>query len=146
MELTFAGVVPVQGPQGLNGMRLLGDGWGLGQLFDWRAVTIHYAHAHRQKPLLCLLGVVLDQLHRLGRGRRAGKHLGAVAQLLPEVAVVAFLGGVFFWLCFRKLDAEEDKLNLMENSAMVGRSGSVAPVGETVVRDNDSEKKSASHV
>ncbi|KIW08204.1 uncharacterized protein PV09_01134 [Verruconis gallopava] len=42
------------------------------------------------------------------------------------VAVFAFFAGIVFWLCFRHLDAEEDKWNLIAESAYQGRRPSVA--------------------
>ncbi|KAL5606569.1 uncharacterized protein BROUX77_003762 [Berkeleyomyces rouxiae] len=36
------------------------------------------------------------------------------------VAILAFVGGVVFWVCFRKLDAEEDKWNLIKQSDFKG--------------------------
>ena len=46
------------------------------------------------------------------------------------VAVLAASGGVGFWLCFHNLDKEEDKLNMLSESAYQGRRASVvAPSG-----------------
>ncbi|RDA92699.1 hypothetical protein CP533_3690 [Ophiocordyceps camponoti-saundersi (nom. inval.)] len=36
------------------------------------------------------------------------------------VAAIAFAGGVAFWLCFRHLDSEEDKLNMLKKSQFIG--------------------------
>ncbi|KAG9826203.1 PTR2-domain-containing protein, partial [Aureobasidium melanogenum] len=47
------------------------------------------------------------------------------------ITILAFLGGVGFWFCFRHLDANEDKLNMLERSAMQGQN--------TVVEPKDSE-------
>lgn len=44
------------------------------------------------------------------------------------VAVLAFIAGIAFWLCFRHLDQEEDHLNLLQESAYKGRRGSVEPI------------------
>jgi POT family proton-dependent oligopeptide transporter len=41
------------------------------------------------------------------------------------VAVLAFFAGIAFWFCFRKLDAEEDMWNLLQESAYQGRKGSL---------------------
>jgi POT family proton-dependent oligopeptide transporter len=49
------------------------------------------------------------------------------------VAVIAFLGGAAFWLCFRKLDADEDKWNMIQETGYKGRRGSV------VVQDPEAE-------
>lgn len=38
------------------------------------------------------------------------------------IAVLAFLGGVFFWICFRKLDKNEDAWNSIAKSAYRGKS------------------------
>lgn len=38
------------------------------------------------------------------------------------VAILAFLGGVFFWICFHKLDKNEDAWNSIAKSAYRGRS------------------------
>jgi POT family proton-dependent oligopeptide transporter len=43
------------------------------------------------------------------------------------ITILAFLGGVGFWFCFRHLDAEEDKLNMLERSAMQGKNTVVEP-------------------
>ncbi|KAI4843048.1 PTR2-domain-containing protein [Aureobasidium sp. EXF-8845] len=43
------------------------------------------------------------------------------------ITILAFLGGVGFWFCFRHLDAEEDKLNMLERSAMQGKNTVVGP-------------------
>ncbi|KIV90038.1 hypothetical protein PV10_07384 [Exophiala mesophila] len=42
------------------------------------------------------------------------------------VAVLSGLGGIAFWFNFRKLDAEEDKLNMLRASAYTGKRGSVS--------------------
>ncbi|CAD0053624.1 unnamed protein product [Aureobasidium pullulans] len=38
------------------------------------------------------------------------------------ITILAFLGGVGFWFCFRDLDANEDKLNMLERSNMQGKT------------------------
>lgn len=43
------------------------------------------------------------------------------------ITILAFLGGVGFWFCFRHLDANEDKLNMLERSAMQGKNTAVEP-------------------
>ncbi|KAH0369073.1 PTR2-domain-containing protein, partial [Aureobasidium melanogenum] len=43
------------------------------------------------------------------------------------ITILAFLGGVGFWFCFRHLDANEDKLNMLERSAMQGKNTVVEP-------------------
>lgn len=35
-------------------------------------------------------------------------------------AVIAFLGGAAFWFCFRHLDSEEDKLNMLKKTEFLG--------------------------
>ncbi|KAK0660709.1 Peptide transporter PTR2 [Lasiodiplodia hormozganensis] len=35
-------------------------------------------------------------------------------------AILAALGGIFFWICFHKLDKEEDKLNMLPDSVFTG--------------------------
>ena len=37
------------------------------------------------------------------------------------VAVVAFVAGILFWVCNRKLDAEEDRLNMLKHSEEFNR-------------------------
>jgi proton-dependent oligopeptide transporter, POT family len=37
------------------------------------------------------------------------------------IAVIAFVGGVAFWFCFRHLDADEDKWNTLERSKFKGK-------------------------
>jgi proton-dependent oligopeptide transporter, POT family len=44
------------------------------------------------------------------------------------VAVLAAIGGICFWFNFRHLDKEEDKLNMLAQSAYRGRKGSIAAV------------------
>lgn len=52
------------------------------------------------------------------------------------VAVLAAIGGVCFWINFRKLDSEEDKLNMLKASAYVGKRKSVAEAaGEPIKED-----------
>ncbi|THX34816.1 PTR2-domain-containing protein [Aureobasidium pullulans] len=43
------------------------------------------------------------------------------------ITILAFLGGVGFWFCFRDLDANEDKLNMLERSNMQGKNTVVEP-------------------
>lgn len=38
------------------------------------------------------------------------------------VAVIAFIGGVAFWFCFRHLDSEEDKWNMLKKSEYIGQN------------------------
>lgn len=42
------------------------------------------------------------------------------------VAVVAFIGGITFWFCFHKLDRDEDKWNMIDNTEFIGRHASVS--------------------
>ena len=37
------------------------------------------------------------------------------------VAVIAFVGGVAFWICFRHLDSDEDKWNMLKKSEYMGQ-------------------------
>jgi POT family proton-dependent oligopeptide transporter len=37
------------------------------------------------------------------------------------VSIIAFFGGIGFWLCFRKLDKEEESLNLLPESTYIGK-------------------------
>lgn len=49
------------------------------------------------------------------------------------VAILAAIGGICFWLNFRHLDREEDRLNMLQTSAYAGkpRGGSIsAPAAE----------------
>jgi len=39
-----------------------------------------------------------------------------------SVAIIAFVGGVLFWLCFRSWDKEEEALNMLPESAFVGNN------------------------
>ncbi|KAF2434373.1 putative peptide transporter [Tothia fuscella] len=41
------------------------------------------------------------------------------------VAVLAFIGGALFWFCFHKLDRDEDKWNMLQETAYMGRRASV---------------------
>lgn len=38
------------------------------------------------------------------------------------VAIIAFIGGVAFWFCFRHLDSEEDKWNMLKKSEYIGQN------------------------
>jgi POT family proton-dependent oligopeptide transporter len=38
------------------------------------------------------------------------------------VAVIAFVGGVAFWFCFRHLDSDEDKWNMLKKSEYIGQN------------------------
>ncbi|KAM0261384.1 hypothetical protein ACHAQJ_002236 [Trichoderma viride] len=38
------------------------------------------------------------------------------------VAIIAFIGGVTFWYCFRHLDSEEDKWNMLKKSEYIGQN------------------------
>jgi POT family proton-dependent oligopeptide transporter len=40
-----------------------------------------------------------------------------------SVAVVAMIGGIGFWLTFRKADKDEDMLNNLKDSAFLGNEG-----------------------
>src|ERR1700742_4674722 len=42
------------------------------------------------------------------------------------VAVLSAIGGVAFWFNFKKLDGEEDRLNMLSASSYVGKRGSIA--------------------
>lgn len=55
------------------------------------------------------------------------------------VAVIAFIGGVAFWLCFRKLDAEEDKWNMIQETEYKGR-------GNAAVNDTEAHAAPAAGV
>ncbi|KAG8413881.1 hypothetical protein J3459_015041 [Metarhizium acridum] len=37
------------------------------------------------------------------------------------IAVIAVVGGIVFWLCFRHLDSEEDKWNMLKKSEFIGK-------------------------
>lgn len=39
------------------------------------------------------------------------------------VTILATIGGILFWLNFRHLDKEEDRLNMLEQSAYQGKRG-----------------------
>ena len=55
------------------------------------------------------------------------------------VAVLAGIGGVAFWFNFRKLDSEEDRLNMLQASSYVGKRGSVAGEARQEVYVNKEE-------
>jgi len=57
------------------------------------------------------------------------------------VAVLAAIGGICFWFNFRQLDADEDKLNMLQVSAYQGKRGSISGPGITEVMD----KETAAH-
>jgi len=42
------------------------------------------------------------------------------------VAVIAFFGGLGFWFSFRQLDRDDDKLNMLQESAYGGKRASVS--------------------
>ena len=56
------------------------------------------------------------------------------------VAVLSAIAGVCFWFNFRHLDEEEDKLNMLEQSAYKGRRPSVVAPGSEGTSERDSEK------
>lgn len=41
------------------------------------------------------------------------------------VAVIAFVSGIAFWFSFKKMDADEDKWNMIQETGYKGRNGSV---------------------
>lgn len=49
-----------------------------------------------------------------------------------SVACIAFVGGVAFWFCFKHLDSEEDKWNMLKKSEYVGQN---IPVPERTQHD-----------
>ncbi|KKA30144.1 hypothetical protein TD95_002802 [Thielaviopsis punctulata] len=51
------------------------------------------------------------------------------------VAIIAFLGGAGFWICFRKLDRDEDKLNLLQSSKFKGNNQPQAATAEQVAHE-----------
>ncbi|KIX05842.1 uncharacterized protein Z518_03815 [Rhinocladiella mackenziei CBS 650.93] len=55
------------------------------------------------------------------------------------VAVLAAVGGVCFWFNFKRLDSEEDKLNMLQISAYRGKKGSISgpSTTETLYEKND---------
>ncbi len=58
-----------------------------------------------------------------------------------SVAVVAAIGGVGFYMTFRKADAEEDALNNLQQSAYLGRGeGDAENVEVHSIRDEKNEK------
>ncbi|KAH4122179.1 hypothetical protein HBI17_100760 [Parastagonospora nodorum] len=59
-----------------------------------------------------------------------------------SVAVVAMVGGVGFYLTFRKTDREEDAMNNLKESAYIGnkKEDDVENVETTIVRDEKNEK------
>lgn len=62
------------------------------------------------------------------------------------VAVLAFIGGCLFWICFRKLDSEEDRWNMLEETAYVGRSGSVVETRDTDRASSHEDIEKSGHV
>ncbi|KAH7324874.1 oligopeptide transporter [Stachybotrys elegans] len=38
------------------------------------------------------------------------------------ITIIAFIGGVAFWFCFRHLDSEEDKWNMLKKSEYIGQN------------------------
>jgi proton-dependent oligopeptide transporter, POT family len=60
--------------------------------------------------------------------------------LYTVVAVISAAGGISFWLCFRKLDKEEDALNALPQSTYQGRGdGSVDT--ETLAAEQAQQEK-----
>jgi POT family proton-dependent oligopeptide transporter len=60
------------------------------------------------------------------------------------IAVIAFLGGVAFWFCFRHLDTQEDKLNTLSRSKYQGKVQPNAVAQDTLqpaVRQSEVEDK-----
>jgi POT family proton-dependent oligopeptide transporter len=56
------------------------------------------------------------------------------------VSVLAALGGIGFWFSFRHLDKEEDRLNMLAESAYKGRKSSVAAVTGPAMGEHMFEK------
>ncbi|KAI0007701.1 peptide transporter PTR2 [Xylariaceae sp. FL0662B] len=57
------------------------------------------------------------------------------------VAILAFVGGSGFWICFRKLDKEEDKWNSIAKSEYRGKNFGGKAAEEVVRRDTSSAEK-----
>lgn len=47
-----------------------------------------------------------------------------------SIAVIAFIAGVAFWICFRHLDNQEDKLNMLKKTEFIGKHQPTAHDGE----------------
>ena len=59
------------------------------------------------------------------------------------ITILAFLGGVGFWFCFRKLDTQEDKLNALAKSEYRGKNAGRVPInsdGQRAQSQAESEK------
>jgi POT family proton-dependent oligopeptide transporter len=51
-----------------------------------------------------------------------------------SVAIIAFIGGAAFWFCFRGLDSQEDKLNMLKKSEFIGQH-QPTPTAKDVAND-----------
>jgi len=49
------------------------------------------------------------------------------------VAVLAFFGGIFFWICFHNLDKDEDSWNSIAKSEYTGKSAADPSTSEPTV-------------
>jgi len=61
------------------------------------------------------------------------------------VAVIAAVGGILFWVCFRRLDAQEDMWNSIKKSHYRGgeRPSAVVEDGQVVNHTHHDEKSTA---
>ncbi|KZL67796.1 peptide transporter ptr2 [Colletotrichum incanum] len=57
-----------------------------------------------------------------------------------SVAIIAFVGGVAFWFCFKHLDGEEDELNQLKKTKFLGSNQPTAAGQDDAAHTNVSEK------
>jgi len=60
--------------------------------------------------------------------------------LYTTVAIIAFIGGVFFWLNFRELDKEEEKLNALPDSVFKGSRNADMDIAAVEAAHNEQER------
>lgn len=53
-----------------------------------------------------------------------------------SMAVLAFVGGILFWICFRKLDKAEDALNMIKPGHVHGMEPDPVVVGSAIHTDH----------
>lgn len=63
-----------------------------------------------------------------------------ITWLYGSIGIIAFVGGVAFWFTFKKLDAEEARLNALPESTYEGRRASLIDV-EARMAVHDKEEK-----
>jgi POT family proton-dependent oligopeptide transporter len=58
------------------------------------------------------------------------------------IAIIAFIGGIAFWWCFRTLDSQEDHLNSLKVTKFIGKNqpGATGPEAADAARQSQGDK------